>query len=125
MRTLHTGVITETVERLCIEANTSGRVERAIRSAAAQEEDRPALGHGRLAENLQAAKDMGLAVCQDTGMAVVFIELGRRSGWRDRSLGTPSTGHPPGICQGSGEAVGSRPARRTNGRQRPGLLRRS
>jgi len=80
MRTLHTGVITETVERLCIEANLGlpADVERAVRSAAAQEEGQTARWvMDGLAENLQAAKDMGLAVCQDTGMAVVFIELGQ------------------------------------------------
>lgn len=32
---------------------------------------------GKLEENLAAAKDLNVPICQDTGMAVVFIEIGQ------------------------------------------------
>lgn len=80
MRTLHTGKITEAVKRLCIDANLSlpADVERAVKNAAAAEESGP----GRwamdgLCENLKSAKELSIPICQDTGMAVVFVELGQ------------------------------------------------
>lgn len=32
---------------------------------------------GKLQENLQAAEELGIAICQDTGMACVFLEIGQ------------------------------------------------
>ena len=80
MREIHTDKITETVKHLCIEANLNlpDDMCRAIESAHKAEES--PVGRGvisDLIDNLSAAKEFCVPVCQDTGMAVVFIELGQ------------------------------------------------
>lgn len=80
MRTIHVNEITRNVKEMCIEANhylTDDMTEALHR--AAQKEKAP-LGKkilNQLQENLEiAARDM-IPICQDTGMAVVFLELGQ------------------------------------------------
>ena len=80
MREIPVSDITEAVARLCVEANRSlpADLEASIVSASQREEN--ALGHSilcDLCENMRAARDLGLPVCQDTGMAVVFAEIGQ------------------------------------------------
>ncbi len=80
MREVDLRQVAETVRRLCIEANRvlPEDVEARIRSAA-QTEESP-LGRSvlrALGENMDAARGMRLPVCQDTGMAVVFAEVGQ------------------------------------------------
>lgn len=72
--------ITETVAQLCIRANKvlPESLEARIRSAAGEE--RSPAGQGvfeDLIANLQAAREEDMPICQDTGMAVVFLELGQ------------------------------------------------
>ncbi len=72
--------IAETVERLCIEANTKlpEDVCRAIWQR--REEEASPVGRsilGDLVENFTFASEKGLPICQDTGMAVVYAELGQ------------------------------------------------
>jgi len=82
MRDIHVDLIEETVARLCVEANLHlpgalrGRME-----AAAREEDAPLAREilGDLLCNLDAAETMRLPICQDTGMAVVFAEIGQEA----------------------------------------------
>ena len=79
MRTISAGQITDTVARLCIEANLHlpADVQAALDAARAAEPwplARTTLG--LLQENLTAADAAGLPICQDTGMACVFVELG-------------------------------------------------
>ena len=79
MRTIPAGQITETVARLCIEANTRlpRDVEAALAAARAAEPWPLAQNTlGLLWSNLAAAKEANLPICQDTGMACVFVELG-------------------------------------------------
>jgi len=80
MRSIHVSQIESTVARLCVEANLRlpGALRRRI-EAAAQEEDTPLAREilGDLTRNLDAAREMQLPICQDTGMAVVFAELGQ------------------------------------------------
>lgn len=80
MRTIHVNEITRNVKEMCIEANHYLTDDmKAALDQAAQKEKAP-LGKqilNQLQENLEiAAKDM-IPICQDTGMAVVFMELGQ------------------------------------------------
>ena len=79
MRTISAQEITDTVARLCIEANT--RLPQDVQAAldkARQEEPWPLAKStlDLLWSNLSAAKEENLPICQDTGMACVFVELG-------------------------------------------------
>ena len=72
--------ITRQVRRLCIEANRElpQDLEQCIRCAA-QKEKHP-IGKSimeDLCANMDAARELSLPVCQDTGMAVVFAEIGQ------------------------------------------------
>ena len=79
MRTIRAAAITETVAKLCIQANTRlpGDIVAAL-DAARQSEPWPLAREtlGLLWDNLGLAEEKNLPVCQDTGMACVFVELG-------------------------------------------------
>lgn len=80
MRTIAATLIRDTVARLCVEANQtlSPDLENALRQAA--ESEPWALAQSTLntlCENLDAARETGLPICQDTGMACVFCEIGQ------------------------------------------------
>ena len=80
MRTIRAAAITETVAKLCIQANTRlpGDIVAAL-DAARQSEPWPLAREtlGLLWDNLGLAEEKNLPVCQDTGMACVFVELGQ------------------------------------------------
>ncbi|MGI6270285.1 MAG: fumarate hydratase [Candidatus Howiella sp.] len=74
------GRITETVARLCIEANRVLPPDVCGRISTAEKNERNPLGREILCDlrrNLDAAEEIGVPVCQDTGMAVVFLEIGQ------------------------------------------------
>lgn len=80
IRTVNVKEITENIREMCIAANhvlspDMGRaLDRAVRS-----EESP-LGRqilGQLEENLEIAAEEMIPICQDTGMAVVFLEVGQ------------------------------------------------
>ena len=79
MREITAGLITETVREMCIQAAhfLSPDMEKRLQQAREQEES--PLGRqilGQLQENLDiAGRDM-IPICQDTGMAVFFLEIG-------------------------------------------------
>ncbi len=80
MRTIQVGDITSAVRQLCIDACTilGEDVLKALERARSAEES--AVGReilDRIIENAQVAKTDGIPLCQDTGMAVVFLELGQ------------------------------------------------
>ena len=80
MRTITAQQITDTVARLCIEANT--RLPRDVQEAldkARAEEPWPLAKNtlDLLWSNLAAAREEDLPICQDTGMACVFLEIGQ------------------------------------------------
>lgn len=80
MRTLDVSVITQNVKEMCIEANhfLSQDMKCAMQSAA--EAEQFPLGRqilGQLQENLRIAGEDSIPICQDTGMAVVFVEAGQ------------------------------------------------
>ena len=80
MRTIDVSEITKNIKEMCIEANhfLSKDMDVALKNAVKTEES--LLGRqilNQLQENLQiAAKDM-IPICQDTGMAVIFMEIGQ------------------------------------------------
>lgn len=80
MRTISADVIRDTVADLCIRANRQlpEDIVKAI-SSAEQEESWPTAKYTLelLQDNMALAKDKELPVCQDTGMACVFVELGQ------------------------------------------------
>jgi fumarate hydratase subunit alpha len=72
--------IIEAVEALCIEANymISPDIKEAVRQAAGgEEEETPREVLGQLIENAEIAAEGEFPLCQDTGMAVVFVEIGQ------------------------------------------------
>ena len=80
MREISCDKITDVIERLCIEANYDlpEDVRCAIERASA-EEDGP-VAQGILAdirENYAIAAEERVPICQDTGMAVIFLEIGQ------------------------------------------------
>ena len=80
MREVHVNEIRDTVRRLCIEANSvlPASLEACIRGGA--EKEQSAAGKSVFADlcaNLDAARETGLPICQDTGMAVVFLTVGQ------------------------------------------------
>lgn len=80
MREIEVGKITDVVERLCIEANTHlpCDVKRAIESCRACEDGEIARGVlDNIMENYHIADRENVPICQDTGMACVFLEIGQ------------------------------------------------
>ncbi len=80
MREVHADKIANAVAALCAEANRTlpPDMERAVRAAADTEPWPLAKATlGTLCRNLDAARETGLPICQDTGMACVFLELGQ------------------------------------------------
>ena len=80
MRALDVSKITENIKEMCIEANhfLSEDMKCAMRTAADREAS--ALGRqilGQLEENMRIAGEDMIPICQDTGMAVVFMEVGQ------------------------------------------------
>jgi fumarate hydratase subunit alpha len=80
MRTIPAARITEAVARLCIRANTvlPPDIAAALEACRASE-PWPLAGDtlDLLRDNLSRAGERNLPICQDTGMACVFVELGQ------------------------------------------------
>ena len=79
MREISVSLITDVVERLCIEANTHlpGDVKCAIETCRACEDSGIACGVlDKIIENYNIAGNENVPICQDTGMACVFIDVG-------------------------------------------------
>ena len=80
IRTIATEEITKNIREMCIEANhyLSKDMEKALKDAVDTEQAE--LGKKilcQLQENLKIAREDQIPICQDTGMAVVFIEIGQ------------------------------------------------
>ena len=81
MKTIPASRIADTVATLCIQANTQlpADVKAALDAAQAAEPWPLAKTTlGLLQKNLVVAAEQNLPICQDTGMACVFIELGQQ-----------------------------------------------
>ena len=80
MRELSVNVITENIKEMCIEANhyLAPDMKAVFEKSHASEES--VLGKqilSQLMENMDIAEKDMIPICQDTGMAVVFIEIGQ------------------------------------------------
>lgn len=80
IRTINIKEITTNIKEMCIEANhfLSEDMERAMKQA--EKVEQSPLGKQileQLEENLQIAADDMIPICQDTGMAVIFLEIGQ------------------------------------------------
>lgn len=80
MRTIQVNEITRNIREMCIEANhfLSPDMEKAMKNAVQREES--SLGRQileQLQENLRIAGNDMIPICQDTGMAVIFMEIGQ------------------------------------------------
>ncbi len=80
MRTIHTEAIIKNIKEMCIEANyyLSGDMEKAVLESI--ENEKSTLGKqvlGQLKENIEIAKEDQIPICQDTGMAIVFVKIGQ------------------------------------------------
>lgn len=89
MRTIAVGTITDNIREMCIEANhfLSEDMKQALNEAASNEQS--PLGRqilGQLQENLQIAGEDMIPICQDTGMAVIFMEIGQEIHFEGGSL---------------------------------------
>ena len=80
IREIPAAAISDAVEALCIEANTRLPADvKAALDAAEAAEPWPLAKEtlGLLQQNLCVAKEKDLPICQDTGMACVFLEIGQ------------------------------------------------
>lgn len=80
MREIQVSQITDVIERLCIEANEHlpGDVKDAIQTCRACEDWDIAQGVlDQIIENYEIADQQNVPICQDTGMACVFLEIGQ------------------------------------------------
>lgn len=80
IRTVNTDDIVKTIKEMCIEANhyLSKDMDKALKDATASEKSE--LGKkilNQLQENLKIADEEMIPICQDTGMAVIFLEVGQ------------------------------------------------
>jgi fumarate hydratase subunit alpha len=80
MRIIDSGIITRAVKELCLKANTDLRsdVFSALKAARAKERS-PKARHmlDIIVENAGIAKRKKMPICQDTGMAVIYVKVGQ------------------------------------------------
>lgn len=128
MRTVQVSEITENIKEMCIEANhiLTPDMEQALNHAV--EEEQAPLGKqvlGQLQDNLRIAKEDTIPICQDTGMAVVFLEVGQEVHFEGGELEDAVN---EGIRQGYTEGylrksvVGDPLLRRNTGDNTPGII---
>ncbi len=80
MRIVQTSVITENIKEMCIEANHYLSKDMKAVLDQAVENEKASLGKqilNQLEENLRIAAEDMIPICQDTGMAVIFLEIGQ------------------------------------------------
>ena len=80
MRSINVEEITKNIKEMCIEANhfLSDDMDKALKNAT--ETEKSPLGKqilNQLQENLKIAGEDMIPICQDTGMAVIFLEIGQ------------------------------------------------
>ena len=80
MKEINVNLIEEAVARLCVEANRElpeDILAKINLSAQSEDSEISKAVMGDICRNCDVAKKTGLPICQDTGMAVVFIEVGQ------------------------------------------------
>lgn len=91
MRIVNTQIVADAVEKLLIETNyilpdsLAARIKECTKT-----ETNPLASSmlSKLSENLDAAKKINVPICQDTGMAVIFLEIGQEIFLEGKNLET-------------------------------------
>ena len=89
MKTINVSEITKNIKEMCIEANhfLTADMDEALKNAVGTEKS--PLGKqilNQLQDNLKIAGDDMIPICQDTGMAVIFMEIGQEVHFEGGSL---------------------------------------
>lgn len=80
MRTIQTKDVTKAVKEMCIEANHFLSEDMCKKLETAEKIEKSPVGQrvlGQLLENLKIAGEEMIPICQDTGMAIVFVRIGQ------------------------------------------------
>jgi len=80
MRNIPVSFITENIKQMCMDANYFLSDDMVHKLTEATETEVSVLGKqvlSQLQENLRIAKEDKIPICQDTGMAVIFLEIGQ------------------------------------------------
>ena len=80
MRTIDVAEITENIKEMCIEANHFLAQDMDVAMKTAADSEKSPLGRQilcQLQDNLKIAGEDMIPICQDTGMAVIFLEIGQ------------------------------------------------
>ena len=89
MREISVTVIRDEVEKLCISANKllpSDLVDKIKTCYECERNNTAKSVLSDIIQNIDAAKEMDIPICQDTGMAVVFLKIGQDVHFTDGSL---------------------------------------
>ena len=89
MRSVDVSIVTRNIKEMCIQANYFLSEDMDIAMKNAVETEEAPLGNQiltQLQENLKIAGEDMIPICQDTGMAVVFIEVGQEVHFEGGSL---------------------------------------
>ena len=89
MREISVTIIRDEVEKLCISANKLLPSDLVSKIKTCYESERNNTAKSVLSDiiqNIDAAKEMDIPICQDTGMAVVFLKIGQDVHFTDGSL---------------------------------------
>lgn len=104
MRTIQVEKITEQIKEMCIEANYFLPLDMKSAVEAAADTEEAETGRyilEKLCENMKIAEEDMIPICQDTGMAVVFIEAGQEVHFAGGSLEEAvNEGVRQGYCEG-------------------------
>ena len=89
MKTINVSEITKNIKEMCIEANhfLTADMDEALKNAV--DTEKSPLGKqilNQLQDNLKIAGDDMIPICQDTGMAVIFMEIGQEAHFEGGSL---------------------------------------
>lgn len=80
MRIINSEIITETVKKMCIKANChiDPSIKKALETSLSAEKSETGKNVlENLLKNAEIADKKGVPICQDTGMAVFFVEIGK------------------------------------------------
>ena len=104
MRSVDVSIVTRNIKEMCIQANHFLSEDMDIAMKNAVETEEAPLGKQiltQLQENLKIAGEDMIPICQDTGMAVVFIEVGQEVHFEGGSLtGAINEGVRQGYVEG-------------------------
>ena len=89
MRTIHVLELTQNIKQMCIEANhcLTSDMDNTLKKAT--DTEKSPLGKqilNQLQDNLAIAREEMIPICQDTGMAVIFLEIGQEVHFEGGSL---------------------------------------